>query len=252
MFEQSLIQRGRTNRPWTVAVAFLGQLALVGLAVLIPLLFVSPLPMHALSVMLVAPPPPPPPPPPPAPAVVRSRPRIEPRQFVAGKLFQPASIPKHVAILKEEPLPPSLSDAGVLGGVVGGVPGGQLGGVIGGIVSSQPALPPPPVAAAPKPVAPPPPERIRVGGEVEAARLTRQVLPAYPPLARMARVQGVVELDAVIAKDGRIQSLQAVSGPPLLINAALEAVKQWVYKPTLLNGEPVEVATQIYVRFNLS
>lgn len=249
MFEQSLITPGRTNRPWTVAVAFLGQLALIGIAVLIPLLFVESLPMHDLSAILLAPPPPPPPPPPPAPAVVKSRPRIVPRQFVAGRLLEPESIPKHAAILKEAPLPPSLSESGVVGGIAGGMPGGIIGGILS---ASQPALPPPPVQATPRPVTPPPVERIRVGGEVEEARLVHSVLPGYPPLARLARVQGVVKLDAIIDKNGTIKSLQAVSGSPMLIPAALEAVKQWVYKPTLLNGDPVEVATQIYVRFNLS
>ena len=251
MFEQSLISPGRTNRPWTVVVALIGQIALIALLVLIPLLYVEPIPIRELSTMLVAPPPPPPPPPPPAPALARSQPTVVPRQFIAGKLFAPTSIPKHVAMLKEEPLPPSLYTDGVVGGVVGGVPGGQIGGVIGGILSSQPALPPPPVKPAPKPVAPPPVERIRVGGEVEAARLIHQVLPQYPPLARLARVQGVVELDAVIAKNGTIESLRVVGGPPLLIPAAINAVRQWVYKPTLLNGDPVEVATEINVRFNL-
>ena len=93
---------------------------------------------------------------------------------------------------------------------------------------------------------------IRVGGNVQAAKLIRQPKPVYPPLAKQARIQGTVRFNAVIGKDGTIQNLTVVSGHPLLIPSAQEAVKQWVYKPTLLNGEPVEVVTQIDVNFTLS
>jgi protein TonB len=94
--------------------------------------------------------------------------------------------------------------------------------------------------------------RIRVGGNVQAAMLVRQAKPLYPPLARQARIQGTVKLQAFISRDGTIQQLQVLSGHPLLIPNALDAVKQWVYKPTLLNGEPVEVVTVIDVNFTLS
>jgi protein TonB len=140
----------------------------------------------------------------------------------------------------------------VIGGVPGGVPGGTPGGVIGGIIGAVPTAappPPPPVKEAPKPVVP---QRIRVGGNVQQAKLVRQPRPVYPPLARQARIQGTVRLTAVIAKDGTIQELQVVNGHPLLVPSALEADKQWVYQPTLLNGEPVEVITQIDVNFTLS
>jgi protein TonB len=121
-----------------------------------------------------------------------------------------------------------------------------LGGIIGGLPQAAPPPPPPPP---PKPATP---KSIRVGGNVQQANLIRQVKPVYPPLAKAARVQGTVKFEAVIAKDGTIQNLHVVSGPPLLVNAALEAVKQWQYKPTLLNGEPVEVITTIDVNFTLS
>ena len=142
----------------------------------------------------------------------------------------------------------------MVGGVPGGVPGGVAGGVIGGIIGSVPSAapppppPPPPVKVVEKPVTP---QRIRVGGNVQAANLIRRPKPAYPPLAKQARIQGMVKLNAVIAKDGTIQDLKAVSGHPLLVPAALEAVRQWLYKPTLLNGEPVEVATIIDVNFTV-
>jgi protein TonB len=95
-------------------------------------------------------------------------------------------------------------------------------------------------------------EPIRVGGNVQAANLIKKVTPSYPPLAKQARIQGTVRFNAVIGKDGAIQNLTLVSGHPLLVPAATEAVKQWVYKPTLLNGDPVDVITQIDVNFTLS
>ena len=142
---------------------------------------------------------------------------------------------------------------GVVGGVPGGVPGGTAGGVLGGIIGGLPSAappPPPPPAPKPKPAAPAGPQRI--GGNVQAANLIRQVKPQYPPLAKAARVQGTVKFEAIIAKDGTIQNLKMISGPPLLVQAAMQAVQQWQYKPTLLNGEPVEVITTIDVNFTLS
>jgi len=93
---------------------------------------------------------------------------------------------------------------------------------------------------------------IRVGGNVQQANLIKQPKPIYPPLAKAARVQGTVRFTAKIAKDGTIQELQLLSGPPLLVQAAQQAVSQWQYKPTLLNGDPVEVITTIDVNFTLS
>jgi protein TonB len=91
-----------------------------------------------------------------------------------------------------------------------------------------------------------------VGGNVQAANLIRKVTPVYPPLAKQARIQGVVHFTAIIGKDGTIQNLTLLTGHPLLVEAARQAVSQWQYKPTLLNGEPVEVVTQIDVNFTLS
>jgi len=96
------------------------------------------------------------------------------------------------------------------------------------------------------------PQRIRVGGNVQAANLINQVRPVYPPLAKQARISGTVELSAIIGKDGRVQDLKVVRGHPLLVQSALDAVKNWIYKPTLLNGEPVEVSTTIDVNFTLA
>jgi periplasmic protein TonB len=253
MFEQTFVEGGQTRKPWTVAVSFLLQVFLICIAILIPLIYTDTLPKGQLTSFLVAPPPPPPPPPPPV-AVKVVPVRVIPRQFDAGRLMAPKSIPKEVQMIKEEELPPPSSGvAGVVGGVPGGVPGGQGGGIIGGIIGAAPVAapppPPPPVKEAPKAVAP---QRIRVGGNVQQAKLVRQPKPVYPPLAKQARIQGVVRFQAIIGRDGTIQNLQLVSGHPLLVPSAQEAVKQWVYQPTLLNGEPVEVITQIDVNFTLS
>jgi TonB family protein len=96
------------------------------------------------------------------------------------------------------------------------------------------------------------PQRIRVGGNVQAANIVEKVVPKYPPEAKEQRIQGTVRFTATIGKDGHVISLDLVSGEPILADAAREAVQQWVYKPTLLNGEPVEVVTQIDVNFTLS
>jgi protein TonB len=97
----------------------------------------------------------------------------------------------------------------------------------------------------------PQPHLYRVGGDVIAARALYHPPPAYPQLALIARVQGTVTMQAIIGKDGAIQDLQVLSGPPLLVRAALDAVKTWRYQPTLLNSEPVEVLTEIDVKFTL-
>lgn len=251
MFEQTFVEGANTTRKASsVFVSFLIQCSLVTVAILIPLIYTESLPKTQLTAFLVAPPPPPPPPPPPAAAPVKVV-KVKPRQFDAGKLTAPKQIPKDIAMIKEDELPPAAS-AGVVGGVPGGVPGGAPGGVIGGIVGSIPsAAPPPPPAVkeAPKTVTP---KSIRVGGNVMAAKLVRQPKPVYPPLAKQARIQGTVRFNAVIGRDGTIQNLTLVSGHPLLVPAATEAVRQWLYQPTLLNNEPVEVVTQIDVNFTLS
>jgi len=257
MFEQTFIEGvGKTNKSWTVMVSFLGQIALITVAVILPLIYTEVLPNTTLNSLLVAPPPPPPPPPPPAaPAPVKIV-KVIPRQFDAGKLMAPKVIPKEIATIKEDELPPpSTGVVGVVGGVTGGVAGGAVGGVLGGIIGSVPSAappppPPPPQAAAPKKVETP--QRIKVGGNVQAAMVKHRVNPVYPALAKSARVSGVVHLAAVIAKDGTIQELHSLGGPTLLIQAAMDAVKQWVYQPTMLNGEPVQVETTIDVNFTLN
>jgi TonB family protein len=115
---------------------------------------------------------------------------------------------------------------------------------VGGSAGVQPALP----AAGPGGDGT---QRVRVGGNVQASQLISRVEPVYPPLAKQAKIQGTVELSVVIGKDGKVQDLRVIRGHPLLVQATLDAVKNWVYKPTLLNGEPVEVSTEISVNFTL-
>ncbi len=227
----------KTNKPWTVALSAIIQVLIVGVMILIPLIYTEALPKAMLTTFLVAPPPPPPPPPPPA-AVVHIKPQVHLIQ--QGKMMAPTVIPKKVEIIKEDAAP---DVGGVSGGVIGGVAGGSAGGVLGGIIGSTGAgLPPPPKAQ---------PSRIHVGGNVQAASLLHQVMPIYPAIAKTAHVSGTVILHAIIGKDGTIQDLTYMSGPPLLMRNAMDAVRQWRYKPTLLNGEPVEVDTTISVVFSL-
>jgi len=245
MFEDSLIESGgrlKTKRPVTTVVSFVLQVALIGVLVLIPLLFTEALPKTQLMTFLVAPPPPPPPPPPPAAAPVKVVKQIQ-TDIINGQLRTPTKIPEKVQMIKEEDAPPPMAaTGGVVGGVPGGIPGGQMGGVIGGIISSTPVAVPH-VAT---------PQRVRVSQGVTQGLLTRRVNPNYPPLARQARIQGSVVLQAEISKNGDIENLRLVSGHPMLAPAAIEAVKQWKYRPYILNGEPVEVETQITVNFTLS
>jgi protein TonB len=218
------------------------QVLLVGVLILIPLIYTEALPKQQLMSFLVAPPPPPPPPPPPAAVPIKVVKQIQ-SDLNNGQLRTPTKIPEKVQMIKEEEAPPpAMASGGVVGGVPGGVPGGQMGGVIGGIISSTPV-------AVPKVATP---QRVRVSQGVSNGLLIRKVQPAYPPLARQARIQGQVLLQAQISKDGSIENLQLISGHPMLAPAAIEAVKQWRYKPYMLNGEPVAVDTQVVVNFTLS
>src|SRR5262252_3169613 len=245
MFEDSLIESGgklKTKRGWTSLISFALQVVIVGVMVLIPLIFTEALPKTQLMTFLVAPPPPPPPPPP-AVVLVKVVKQIQ-TDIVNGQLRTPTKIPKKVEIIKEDEAPPPvMATTGVVGGVPGGVPGGSMGGVLGSIAAAGN------VAALPKIATP---QRVRVSSGVQSGLLVRKVPPTYPPLARQARIQGTVVLQAQISKNGDIENLQLVSGHPMLAPAAIEAVKQWKYKPYLLNGEPVEVETTVQVNFTLA
>lgn len=243
MFEDCLLESGgrmKTNRLWTTSLSVFLQALLIGIMILVPLIYTEALPKQQLMTFLVAPPPPPPPPPP---AAAVQAVKIVQTDIENGQLRTPTKIPTKVAMIKEEAAPPPVSSmGGVMGGVPGGVPGGQMGGVLGGILSST-------MSAAPKLATP---QRVRVSQGVSEGLLVTKVTPPYPSMAKMARVQGSVILQAVISKNGSIENLRVVSGHPMLVQAALDAVRQWRYRPYLLNGEPVEVETQITVNFSLT
>jgi periplasmic protein TonB len=237
----------RTRRPLAVALSFAGQVLLVTLAVVAPLLHTETIAPGRLLRVISAPrrlgvvrvftekPPA---------AQYRERPGL--RVFTDHVFRQPVQVPS--GILPEMKAPPDLL-AGLSGPAITGDPNGVLYGT--GIDLAQipkPELPKP----APQPPVPAMRAPLRVGGKVQAAKIVHQVTPIYPPLARQARISGIVRLEAVISHSGMIESLQVMSGHPLLTQAALDAVRQWVYQPTLLNGVPVEVLTQIEVNFKLA
>ena len=242
MVESTVGSKKRTNKRYTVFLSMLFQVGFLAILILIPLIYTEALPKTLMSSILLAPPPPPPPPPPPAPVqIVHVKPVAH--LMEAGKLVAPKVIPKDVKIIKEEEQPPDMG-AGIAGGVPGGVSGGSMGGVLGGVIGGAGTAAPPP----PKPTL----TRTRVGGAVQAAKLVNKVQPIYPPLARQTRISGTVRLHAIIGKNGSVEQLSVESGHPLLVQSALDAVKQWRYQPTLLNGEPVEVDTEIDVIFSLA
>jgi protein TonB len=195
---------------------------------------------------LLAPPAAPPPPPPAtgravAPHVTSKRPTLT---YTLGKVTAPASIPKTIS-MDNAAAEPDLG--GVVGGLPSGVPGGQLGGSLGGVFggtgTSVPTPPPPPRAAAKR--------ILRVGSTLKAPRQTYSVQPDYPVLAKQERIWGTVVVDAVIDEHGNVVQAHVVTGHPLLIRAALNAVLQWKYEPTLLNGTPVAVEMEVNVNFKL-
>jgi len=228
----------RTQRSKTMPVSLVLHLIVVTLIVLVPLLASDQIPEPASAVKaffvepLAAPPPPPPPPPPAARAAIA--PRVAPKPNVQNNAFvAPVEVPQEIK--PEEGL-----DLGVEGGVAGGVEGGVPGGVVGGVVGGLPDAPLPPQQA------------VRVGGQIKEPKKLKSVSPEYPDIARQARVQGVVILECTISPQGKVTDVKVLRGIPLLDQAATEAVRQWIYTPTLLNGVPVPVIMTVTVNFKLS
>jgi protein TonB len=249
MFSDSILEFQGANKRKAAATttSFILNCLAIGVMLIMPLIFTENLPKAQLLTMLVAPPPPPPPPPPAAEVVQRVVRQIQTDVLNTGQLRTPTRIPQKVQMIKEEEAPPPMAaTGGVVGGVPGGIPGGQLGGVIGSVISATSSM-----AAVPKFI-PVQPQRVRISQGVTKGLLIHREEPAYPPLARAARVQGEVVLSAIISTNGTIENLQLVSGHPMLVPNAIAAVKQWRYKPYLLNGQPVEVETTITVIFTLS
>ena len=233
----------RSTLPALVSTA--AHVIAIGGLLAIPLFYVGPdvpeVP-DVLAFVAAAPPPPPPPPPAPAapsrpskPKAVKPTPPINPRAA-------PVEAPREIV----EEAPVAAIDEGVEGGVEGGIPGGVVGGVVGGLVSDLPMPPPPP------PPPPAPREPLRIGGDVKAPALIERVAPKYPPIAMSAHIQGVVILEAVVDRQGRVEDVRVLRSIPLLDKAAVDAVQQWRYSPLLLNGRPERFVLTVTVSFSLS
>jgi protein TonB len=239
VFEDSTFASCASRNPrrgWTAVVSFGLQAVVLGIAVLAPLLYTEALPVMTSYVEI-------PLPPgrraaPAQPVHQASHPR--PTEIREAILRQPTMIPVHINQSPDqpEPTPPGL-DSGVIG-----VPPGGGGSRIFTDLLAATSHNAAPVAASIHP------QRIRLSS-INEGLLVHKVTPAYPKLAIAAHQQGSVILQATIGRDGTIENLHAISGPALLISAAIEAVKQWRYRPYLLNNQPVEVETQITVNFNL-
>jgi periplasmic protein TonB len=227
----------KTKQSYTLPVSIALHALVLLVVVVVPLITSQELPeptsaVKAFFVEPAAPPPPPPPPPPPAPKA-----QVQPRTAATpvpteSKFTAPVEVPDQIK-------PEEGIDLGVEGGVPGGVEGGVPGGVVGGVVGGLPD-------------APPPAQAVRVGGQIKEPKQLKRVQPVYPDIAKQARVQGVVILECTISPQGKVTDVKVLRGIPLLDASAVDAVKQWVYTPTLLNGVPVPVIMTVTVNFKLS
>lgn len=236
MFEDSLVEssgRLAARHPWATAASFAAQSIALGSLLLLSLIYTESLPTHRWIYV--------PQPPPPAAAasqhVVTSAAKGGAIQDV---IVVPREIPNTISIIHDDKLPIE-KPAGIVGDFPGGIPDGALYGVMNELRSTAPRMPK--LAA---------PSKVRVSSGVAQGLLIRQVNPQYPQLARQARVEGRVVLQATIGKDGTVQNLHLISGHPMLVQAAMDAVSRWRYKPYYLNGDPVEVDTTINVNFRLA
>jgi len=228
-----------SHRGWTTLFSFTIQALAIVVLLLLPLLSIEGLPALQRTTALSVPAPAPRPM-----QRTQGRESVIPVSNMRGRqLMMPRSIPRAIAILNETEPPPALelSDGSGVSGATGSPGTGH--GVpfsVGPTSNSMPILPPPPVV-----------RPIRVSHMMEG-NLIHRVQPEYPPLARQARIQGTVILHAIINRDGKVTKLLVVSGHPMLVPAAVDAVRQWRYKPYVLNDQPVEVETQITVNFALT
>jgi protein TonB len=245
LFAEAMLENSPTKPPRRVGDFVLSatvQLFLLAVLLLLPLYFSEAIDIHQLNKTLLAAPPAAPPPPPP-PAAARSAAPKRRAVSVVGKLVTPRVIPNRVNRLREELAGDDLTDAIVPGeGVPGGVPGGQPGGVIGGILST--VAPPVPIDSAPK-------GPIRVGKGVKAPRVLFGPDPEYPLLARQSKVSGAVVIDALIDTQGNVVQMRTVSGSPLLVMAAMQALRQWKYEPTIVGGQAFPVQLLVTITFEL-
>ena len=165
----------------------------------------------------------------------------EPEPAKTSEFTAPLAIPKDIARIVDAG-PPGGAVASTRGGVAGGVPGGVAGGLLGGVLGGAGNVPPPPA----------PPAAVRVGGNVKQPKILHIEQPRYSPEAKRARVEGVVVLEATLTPEGNVDKVKVVSGPPLLVESAVEAVSHWKYEPTYLNGQAVPVILTARITFSLS
>lgn len=230
-------------RSVTLTVSVLVHGLLILLVVAVPLFFAEtmPEPNSAIRAFFVTPPdvaPPPPPPPPPAPA---ARSRVTPPS-APPPVVRETTFTAPVAIPEAPPRPEESLAFGVEGGVPGGVEGGVPGGVVGGIVGGLPSEAPAPLVEK---------KVVRVGGHIHPPAIINRVAPVYPDVAIQARLKAMVILEARVGEDGRVKAVKVLRGQILFDQAAIDAVKQWRYRPLLLNGQPTEFDVTITVTFNL-
>jgi protein TonB len=232
MFEDSLMESDHRikarSKYWSILALFLNSGILIAL-IIWPLLHPEALPKQMMAALMVAPPTPAPPP-----AIVKVHIKS---QMVSTELLAPSRIPKIVNVVQESAPPPTME--GVVEGLSGDAPAG-ISSVIGS-TGTGPAI----VVKAP------PAKKVSISSGVMAGNLLEKTMPQYPAIAKAARIQGVVVLQATISSSGLIENIRVVSGPPMLQQAAVDAVHSWRYRPYLLNGVPVEVETTINVVFNL-
>jgi protein TonB len=235
MFEDALMESSSTiktrSKYWSLP-ALAMTCALLSAMIIWPLLHPEALPKQAMASLLIAPPAPPPVPPP---QTLRTQARAE---VVDQGLQILSRIPHEIRLINEAAPPPSIGVVDIynLAGNSADNPMAEIVGNGTGHTSVIKALPAP---------------KVTLSGGVMNGYLLGKVTPQYPEIAREARVQGTVVLQATISKTGVIENLRVLSGPPLLQQAALDAVRSWRYKPYQLNGEPVDVETTVHVIFNL-
>ena len=251
MFEQSILLPEPGNKRWTFAASIVAEVAAVSLLLLVPLIYTERLGLGWIQSSVMRPPSPPLAPLPPRVAIRNEVQPASRRVFVPMPLY-PSAHPRPLdeVLRSMDDAPPQVCPNCVEGSVssdrMAGIPG------IGTTAVLPPPPPKPPVkpAEVKKPAEPTAPVRVSLGAQ--EAKIIRRIIPAYPALAKQVRVQGSVRLLGVISRDGTIEQLQVISGHPLLVKAAVDAVKQWLYRPTLLNGQPIEVSAPIEVNFILS
>ncbi|HLJ49756.1 MAG TPA: energy transducer TonB [Bryobacteraceae bacterium] len=248
MFEQSILAEQTTNKPWTLAVSVSAQTALILLIGVMPLIYTDQLTgLTRWTEHLMAPPAPHSPAPPPQELLPRAS---QQGHASSVTVFRPPSHPERQPIPTANASPVLLEQSGPsVPGSFGDSNNSFVTQLLDQFKPLVKPVPPPPTETKreTRPTAP-----ISVSKGVQEAKLIRKVMPVYPRLALQARIWGTVRLVGIIGKDGTIQNLQVVSGHPMLTQAALDAVRQWIYKPTLLSNEPVEVIAPIEVNFILS